>query len=87
VASGRAITLKDNYVSGAHINYLIGGLDVVGTLVASGNSSIAPRLTDWEAAKVGCWMGGVHDEWGLLDFAAHDPTIEGWVDRRVHCER
>ena len=22
-----------------------------------------------------------------VDFAAHDPTIEGWTDQRIYCER
>lgn len=87
VAAGTTFTLKDNHVSGAQVNYLIEGLDLVGTLVESGNSSGPPRMTDWESAKFGCTVNGVTDSWGTIDRVAHHPTLDGWVDQRIHCER
>ena len=83
VAGGTTITLTDNYVSGAHINYLIEGLDLVGTLVESDNTSGAPRLTCWEAASAGC------DDiiWGPTDRVAHHPSVTGWTDLTIHCAR
>lgn len=87
VAAGTTFTLKDNFVSGAQVNYLIEGLDLVGTLIESGNTSGPPRMTDWESAKYGCTMGGVTDWWGTIDRAAHHPTLNGWTDQRIHCER
>lgn len=72
---------------GAQINYLIEGLDLMGTLVESGNTSGAPRMTEWEAAKVGCSYGGYTDTWGALDRVAHHPSLTGWMDKRMHCER
>ena len=86
VPAGQTLTLSDNYVSGCHINYLIEGLDLVGTLVESGNTSGAPRLSDWQSAR-GCTYGGFTDRWGALDRVAHHPSRAGWVDVRVHCER
>jgi hypothetical protein len=73
----------DNQVSGAHINYLIEGLDLVGSLIERNNISTTPRMSDWEDARRGC--GGV--VWGALDKVAHHPTLTGWTDKRVHCER
>jgi hypothetical protein len=86
VAAGATFTLKNNYVSGAQVNYLIEGLDLVGTLVESGNASGPPRMTDWEG-DADCWMGGEFDTWGAIDRVAHHPTLDGWVDQRIHCER
>lgn len=86
VAAGETFTLMDNYVSGAQVNYLIEGLDLMGTFVESDNSSGPPRMTDWES-DAGCDMGGVMDSWGTIDRVAHHPTIEGWTDQRIHCER
>lgn len=87
VAAGQTLTLRDNHVAGAHINYLIEGLDLVGTLVQSNNTSGAPRLSDWEAAKNGCWEGALVTTWGALDKVAHHPSLPGWIDKRIHCER
>jgi parallel beta-helix repeat protein len=86
VAAGETLTLKNNRVAGAQVNYLIEGLDLVGTLIESGNISITPRMTDWEDAS-DCWMGGANDSWTTIDFAAHHPTLPGWTDQRIHCER
>lgn len=76
------ISLKDNLVRGANINYLVGGLDVQGTFEVSGNVSEAPKKTCWFAAVHGC-DGQV---WGPLDFVASEPEIEGWLERKIHCE-
>jgi hypothetical protein len=86
VAAGKTFTLSDNYVAGCHINYLIEGLDLAGTLVQTGNTSGAPRATDWAASR-GCSIGGVTDTWAPTDRVAHHPTLAGWTDQRVHCER
>jgi hypothetical protein len=85
IAAGETLTLRDNHVTGAQVNYLIEGLDLVGTLVESGNISTAPRITDWET-DANCGMGGKYDSWSTIDFAAHHPTIPGWTDQRIHCE-
>ncbi len=84
VAAGETFTLTDNHVTGAQVNYLIEGLDLVGTLVESGNISIAPRMTDWET-DANCEIGGANDSWTTIDFAAHHPTIPSWTDQRIHC--
>jgi hypothetical protein len=86
VAEGATFTLQDNYVSGAQVNYLIEGLDLMGTLVESGNTSGSPRMTDWED-DANCWMGGECDTWGTIDRAAHHPALDGWTDQRINCER
>jgi hypothetical protein len=82
VAAGRTLTLSGNYVSGAHINYLVEGLDLNGTLTENNNTSGPPRQSDWESSH-GC--NGV--TWGPLDRVAHHPSLPGWSDVRVHCER
>jgi parallel beta-helix repeat protein len=82
VAAGETFTLQGNRVTGAQVNYVLGGLDLVGTLVESDNVSIAPRDTDWENTNP-CWMGG--HSWGLLHYAACHPTLPGWTDKHIHC--
>jgi len=84
VSAGETLTLRDNHVTGAQVNYLIEGLDLVGTLIESGNISTAPRMTDWET-DANCGMGGENDSWTTIDFAAHHPAIPGWTDQRIHC--
>jgi parallel beta-helix repeat protein len=86
VAAGETFTLQDNTVTGAQVNYLIEGLDLVGTFVESGNISNSPRQTDWES-DTGCWNGVDDDTWSTIHKAAHHPTIPGWTDQRIHCER
>jgi parallel beta-helix repeat protein len=83
VAAGRSLTLKGNHVSGAHVNYLIEGLDLVGSLFESNNTSNTPRPTDWESAVVGC--EGI--QWNPIDRIAHHPSLDGWTDLQIHCER
>jgi parallel beta-helix repeat protein len=82
IAPGGTFTLVDNVVRGAQINFLIEGLDNMGTLEIRDNESLEPRDTDWHAASHGC--NG--QTWGPLDFVAHHPTIPGWEDQIVHCE-
>jgi len=84
VAAGETLTLTDNYVAGAQINYLVEGLDLLGIFIDSGNVSVEPRYTDW-VDDAGCGMGGMNDRWGAFDFVAHHPTLPGWTDKRVHC--
>jgi hypothetical protein len=87
VAQGASFVLQGNYVQGAQVNYLIEGLDVVGTLVGGGNASGAPRMSDWESARNGCPGPSTMDTWGTIDRVAHHPSLAGWTDQRVHCER
>jgi hypothetical protein len=83
VAPGATFTLAGNFVAGAQINYLIEGIDLSGSLVVTGNTSGPPRWTDWGASRDGC--EGL--TWGPLDRVAHHPSLTGWEDLRVHCER
>lgn len=87
VAPGGSLSLQDNFVEGAQINYLIEGLDNMGDLIISGNESQGPRETDWQAAADGCWNGTINRTWGTFDFVAHHPSIPGWTEQVVHCER
>ena len=80
---GSTVTMKDNVVTGAHINYLIEGLAVLGEFIDENNISIAPQRSDWQAAHDGC--NGV--TWGSKDKVAHHPALEGYIDLSVHCER
>jgi Ca2+-binding RTX toxin-like protein len=86
VPAGTSFALTDNTVTGAQVNFLVEGLEVDGSLVTSGNSSVAPRMTDWESDS-GCFHDGIEDSWTTADFVAHDPTLSGWEDRRIYCER
>jgi hypothetical protein len=82
VPAGQSIYLTDNLVRGAHINYLIQGIEVQGSFEVSGNVSEDPQESDWEAAAYGC--NGY--TWGPIDFVASNPSIEGWQERTIHCE-
>jgi hypothetical protein len=84
VAKGKTLTLRDNRVTGAQVNYLVEGVDLLGSLDKSGNLSVTPRMTDWEG-DAGCWMWGQFDTWATIDKAAHHPSIPGWTDQRIHC--
>jgi hypothetical protein len=80
---GKTFTLKDNSVTGAHVNYLIEGFVVQGQFIDENNVSLEPRYSDWEAARYGC--DGI--VWGPLDKVAHHPSLPGYTDIRIHCER
>jgi hypothetical protein len=86
IPDGATFTLADNTVAGAQVNFLVGGLEVLGELVVSGNISEVPRMTDW-AEDRNCTMHGVTDSWGTIDFVALDPTVEGWTEQRIYCVR
>lgn len=86
IPEGATFTLSNNTVTGAQINFLVEGLDVEGELVVSGNVSNSPRITDW-SDDISCTWDGITNTWGPMDFVAHDPTIEGWTDKRIYCER
>ena len=86
IPAGATFTLADNTVTGAQVNFAVGGLDVLGELVVSGNVSNSPRPTDWENDQ-NCIWDGITDSWGTIDFVAHDPTIKGWTNQRIYCER
>jgi hypothetical protein len=75
--------MKDNTVTGAQLNYLVEGLVAKGQFVDENNVSVSPQLSDWEAAKKGC--KGV--TWDALDKVAHHPSLPGYTDLRIHCER
>ena len=77
------LLLQDNVVSGANINYLIEGFDNIGEFIDQNNISQTPQVSDWQAAKSGC--NGV--TWGALDKVAHHPSLAGYTDLRIHCER
>jgi len=80
-------TLIDNTVTGAHINYLIGGIQFEGNFEDTGNISNSPQDTDWQGAD-GCYDWGITNPiWGPLDFAAANPTVPGWTEQEVYCER
>ncbi len=81
--AGGTFTLKDNTVTGAQINYLIDGFDILGTFVDENNVSQSPQLSDWYAAKHGC--NGV--TWGALDKVAVNPSLPGYTDVLIQCER
>jgi hypothetical protein len=87
VAEGTTFTLQDNFVRGAQVNYLIEGLDLMGELIESGNISEEPRRADWPSSWMGCDLDGGVDFWGPLDFVAHHPSVDGWLDQRIHCTR
>lgn len=87
IAEGSTFTLQDNNVSGAQINYLVEGLDLMGEFIDINNTSEAPRMTDWVSSQYGCIRNGSTDYWNTLDFVAHHPTLDGWTNQRVHCER
>ena len=80
---GKTFTLKDNSVSGSHINYLIEGFLIEGQFIDENNISLEPRQSDWDAARFGC-EGIV---WGPMDKVAHHPSLPGYTDIRIHCER
>jgi hypothetical protein len=87
VAEGTTFILQDNFVKGAQINFLVEGLDLMGEFIDINNTSEAPRRTDWVSSRYGCQRYGSSDYWNTLDFVAHHPTLDGWTDQRVHCER
>jgi hypothetical protein len=86
VPAGTSFTLTDNTVTGAQVNILVEGLEILGELIVSGNVSNTPRQTDWEGDQ-NCEWDGIVNNWDTLDFVAHDPIIEGWIDQRIYCER
>lgn len=80
---GGVLDMRDNQVTGAHINYLVDGLAAWGEFVDVNNVSAAPQRSDWHAARAGC--NGL--TWGPVDKAAHDPSLAGYRKLAVHCER
>jgi hypothetical protein len=86
IGAGEYFEMRGNYVSGAQVNYLIEGLDLMGEIRLSNNTSGAPRMTDWQDDAY-CLRGGQLDSWGTIDRVAHHPTLPGWTDQRIHCER
>jgi hypothetical protein len=78
---GQTFTLKNNTVTGAHVNYLIEGLIIRGQFIDENNMSLSPRQSDWRAARFGCY--GL--TWGPLDKVAHHPSLPGYTDLMIHC--
>ena len=87
IPAGGTLTLADNSVTGAQVSYVISGLDVLGNLILSDNDSIAPHLTDWEEDINCVWTEGYVDSWGVLDFVAFNPFIDGWTEQSIYCVR
>ncbi len=81
--AGSTLTMRDNTVTGAQINYLVEGLAMFGVFIDENNVSQAPQLSDWGAARAGCYG----DTWGAFDKVAHDPSLPGYIDFAVYCER
>ena len=86
VPPGTTFTLADNTVTGAHINYLIEGIQFDGEFIQENNISNAPKHTDWQGAD-GCYVGDIFRTWDPLDFVAFNPTLDGWTPLEVYCER
>jgi hypothetical protein len=80
---GQIFTLKNNTVTGAHVNYLIEGLIIKGQFIDENNISLSPRQSDWYDARFGC--NGL--TWGPLDKVAHHPSRPDYTDLTIHCER
>jgi hypothetical protein len=80
---GGKVFMEDNSVTGAQINYLVVGFALFGEYIDNNNVSLSPQLSDWHAARTGC--KGV--TWGALDKAAYHPSLPGYEEVRVHCER
>jgi hypothetical protein len=87
ISSGSTLTLADNTVTGAQVNFMISGLDVLGELILTDNHSVDPQLVDWEDDVNCVWTEGYSESWGALDFAAFNPTVEGWVEQQIYCAR
>ncbi len=68
------------------MNFLVEGLEVLGELIVSGNVSNVPQMADWAGAAY-CTWDGIFDSWEAMGFVEHAPTIEGWTDHRINCER
>ena len=68
---------------GAQINYLVEGFLIKGQFIDENNISTAPRQSDWDASRLGC--EGVI--WGPYDKVAHHPSLSGYTDLLIHCER
>lgn len=86
IPPGETLTLVNNTATGAQVSFLIEGVEVAGNLIEDGNISATPRMTDWQGDR-NCTWDGISDNWGMIDFVAHDPTIEGWTDQRIYCTR
>ncbi len=80
---GQTFTLKNNTVTGAHVNYLIEGFIIKGQFIDENNVSLSPRQSDWYDAHFGC--NGI--TWGQLDKVARHPVLPGYTGLTIHCER
>lgn len=81
--AGGTLTMKDNTVTGAQINYAVVGIVLLGQFIDQNNASLTPQLSDWDAARKGC--EGV--TWGALDKVAYHPSLPDYSEVRVHCAR
>ena len=82
--AGSTLTMRDNTVTGAHINYFVEGLAIFGNFIDENNISQTPQLSDWGASRAGCY-GTV--SWGAYDKVGHDPSLPGYTDLAIYCER
>lgn len=75
---GRPIIMRNNSVTGAHVNYTVGNVD--GPLIETGNVSISPRMTDFETAQ-NCRGTKIEptDKIALL------PSLSGWTEFGLTC--
>ena len=88
IPPGGTVELTDNTVTGAQVSYVISGLDVLGKLVLDANESVDPHLVDWEGDAYCVTIDGVTlNSWGVLDFVAFNPAVEGWVEQIIDCVR
>ena len=86
IPPGKTLTLANNTVVGAQVNYLIEGVEIAGELIIDGNISEDPQMTDWQGSR-SCNRDGFSYSWGAMDFVAHDPILEGWIDQPIFCAR
>ena len=87
IPEGKILTLRDNYVEGTQVGYIISGLDVLGDLDISGNEVESLHLTDWEGDRNCEWEPGYSYNWGVIDFVAFDPPLDGWEEQLIFCLR
>ncbi len=87
IPEGKTLTLKDNYVKGTQVGYIISGLDVLGDLDISGNEVEDLHLTDWEGDRNCEWEPGYSYNWDVIDFVAFDPPLDGWEEQLIFCLR
>lgn len=87
IPEGETLTMKHNHVHGTQVGYIISGLDILGELDISGNEVENLQLVDWEGDRNCEWEPGYTYNWGVIDFVAFNPSLEGWVEQMMFCLR